>query len=208
MLRCYSDSRSCPCSDATRTPAHESSSSNSVQTSAHVRARTLLGLPLMSTLEHYLDSCPRPHSELRVYPCYKFSELHSDVRSDIRVSIHLTSPSPCLRTPFGPLSLSALFLYLQVRTLVIQFHSLSLHLHPIPLFEPTPSDPIRTSILVCVTIRTLAIQLCLDIRSGVRSDIHVSLRLTSSSPCLQGPLGPPSLSTLRVPRRSKLLVTV
>jgi hypothetical protein len=96
--------------------------------------------------------------------------FRSGVRSDIRVSIHLTSPSPRLRTPFRPPS----------------------------------SDPIRTSVLVRITIRTLVIQLC----SEVRSDIHVSFRLMSSSLCLWGPLGPPSLSALRVPRGSELLITV
>jgi hypothetical protein len=99
VLGCYSDSRSCPCSDTPWTPTH-------------VRTRTLLGLPLMSVLGCYSDSCslPRsdstrnptlvvlsirlseysstslqsrihvyqPHSELRVYPHYEFSELHSD----------------------------------------------------------------------------------------------------------------------------------
>jgi hypothetical protein len=101
----------------------ESSSSNSIQTSAHVRTRTLLRLPLTSVLGHYSElhsssvihpplstslqsrtHVYQPHLELHVYLCYKFSDVHSD----IHVSIHLTSLSPCLRTLFGPLSSSAL----------------------------------------------------------------------------------------------------
>jgi hypothetical protein len=73
--------------------------------------------------------------------------------------------------------------------------------------EPVPSDPLRTSILVRVMIRTLAIQLRSDICLGVRLDIRVSLHLTSLSPCLWGPLGPPSLSALQVPRGSEPLIT-
>jgi hypothetical protein len=74
-------------------------------------------------------------------------------------------------------------------------------------FKPVPSDPVRTSILVRITIQTLAIQLRLDVRLGIHLDIHVSLRLTSLSPCLRGPLGPLSVSVLRVPRGSEPLVT-
>jgi hypothetical protein len=165
-LSCYSDSRSCPCSDTPQTPTH-------------IHTRTLLGRPLTSALGCYLDSCSllcsdstrnpalvvlsiclseyssaslqyrihvyRPHSELRVYPRYEFSELHSDGPLG----------HPCLNSSYKS--------------------------------EPTPSDPIRTSVLVRITIQTLVIQL----RSEVRS----------------GPLGPPSLSTLRVPHGSEPLVT-
>jgi hypothetical protein len=119
----------------------------------------------------------QPHSELRVYPCYEFSELHSDVcsgvHSDIRVSICLTSLSPRLRTLFGPPSLSTLFLYLQVQARTFG-PRLDLRpcprynpnpCHPTPLgcplghpcltlsykFEPVPLGPTRTSVLVHVT---------------------------------------------------------
>jgi hypothetical protein len=122
-LGCYSDSRSCPRSDTPRTPTH-------------IHTRTLLGLPFMSVLGRYSDSCSLPCSEPRsssvihpppCNPVFMYTDLtrssvsirttsswnstrmfRSGVRSDIRVSIHLTSPSPRLRTPFGPLSLSVL----------------------------------------------------------------------------------------------------
>jgi hypothetical protein len=133
---------SSPCHACVNLP----SSSSSVRTSAHLRARTLLGLPLtnlpppiafglplMSVLGRYSDSCsclrsdaPRtptnvrarmllgllPMTPLGALCLSTLQILHSDVHSgiclDIRVSIHLTSPSPCLRTPFGFLSLSVL----------------------------------------------------------------------------------------------------
>jgi hypothetical protein len=87
VLGCYSDSRSHLCSDTTRTLCSSS----------------VIHLPLSASLQ----SCThvyQPHSELCVYPRYKFLELHLD----IRVSICLTSPSPHLRTLFRPLSLSTL----------------------------------------------------------------------------------------------------
>jgi hypothetical protein len=100
------DSCSCPCSDAPRTPTH-------------VHARTLLRLLLMSMLRLYLElrsssvTHPplsasqkylfaslqshthgyRPHLELHVYPHYKFSELHSEVRSGVRSGGTRTSVS-------------------------------------------------------------------------------------------------------------------
>jgi hypothetical protein len=69
-LGCYSDSCSCLCSDATQTPTHESSSSNSIQTSAHLHARTLLELPLMSVLGRSSDSHSRPHSDTTWTPAH------------------------------------------------------------------------------------------------------------------------------------------
>jgi hypothetical protein len=101
----------------------------------------------------------------------------SGVCSGIRVSIHLTSPSPHLRAPLGPLSSSTLFLYLQVRARTfgpcpdlrpcLRYDPNPCH--PTPLgrllgcllrhpclapsyeFEPVPSGPTRTSVIVCVT---------------------------------------------------------
>jgi hypothetical protein len=119
----YSDSRSRPHSDTPRTPTHVRT-----WTPVHIRARTLLGLLLASVLRLYLE--PRSSSVIHPPPCnpvFMYTNLtqssvsihttsfrnstqtvHSGVHSDIRVSIHLTSPSPRLRTPFGPPSLSAL----------------------------------------------------------------------------------------------------
>jgi hypothetical protein len=74
---------------------------------SELRSSSVIHPPLSTSLQ----SCThiyRPHSELHVYLCYKFSDVHSGVRSDIRVSIHLTSPSPCLWTLFGPPSSSTL----------------------------------------------------------------------------------------------------
>jgi hypothetical protein len=150
------------------------------------------GLPLMSALGRYSDSCSllrsdstrnptlvvlsiclseysstslqscihvyQPHSELRIYPRYEFSELHSDI------PLRRPLGHPCLNSSYKS--------------------------------EPAPSDPIRTSVLIHVTIRTLAIQLRSEVCLGIRSDIRVLLHLTSSSPCLRGPLGPLSLSVL------------
>jgi hypothetical protein len=143
-LGCYSDSRSCPCSDAPWTPTH-------------VHTRTLLGL--------------LPTTPLRA-PCLSALQILG------------TPLGRLLRHPLGHPCLNSSY-----------------------KSEPTPSDPVQTSILVRVTIQTLAIQLRSEVHSGVRSDIHVSLHLTSLSPCLWDLLRPPSLSTLRVPCRSELLVT-
>jgi hypothetical protein len=254
-----------PCIPSLLSLSHlcESSSSNSVRTSAHVRAWTLLGLPLTSVLGHSSGSHSRPHSDITrtpvhvrartllgplltsalghyseprsssvihpppCNPVFTYTDLtqssvsiratssrnstrtfRSGIRSGIRVSIHLTSPSLQVRALLRPPSSSMLFLYLQVRAHTFGPRS---DLRPRTPFGPPSSDPVRplssdpfrTSVLVRVTIRTLVIQLC----SEVRSDIRVSLCLTSSSPCLRGPLGPPSLSALRVPRGSKPLVT-
>jgi hypothetical protein len=48
----------------------ESSSFNSVRTSAHVRAQTLLGLPLTSALGHSSDSHSRLHSDITRTPAH------------------------------------------------------------------------------------------------------------------------------------------
>jgi hypothetical protein len=56
-------------------------------------------------------------------------------------------------------------------------------------------------------VRSLAIQLRLDVCSGVHSDICASFHLTSSSPHIWTPFGPPSLSALQVLCGSKPLTT-
>jgi hypothetical protein len=134
-LRRYLDSHSLPCLDSTWNPA-----------------LVVLSICLSEYLSASLQYCIhvyRPHSELRVYPRYEFSELHSDGLLR-RLLSHL-----CLNLSYKS--------------------------------EPAPSDPVWTSVLVCITIQTLVIQLCSEVCSG--------------------PLGPPSLSALRVPRGSEPLVT-
>jgi hypothetical protein len=174
------DSHSCPHSDITRTPVH-------------VRARTLLRLLLTSALGLYSE--PRSSSVIHPPPCnpvFTYTDLtrssvsihatssrnstrtfRSGVRSGIRVSIHLTSPSPHLRAPLGPPSSSTLFLYLQVRARAFgprpdlrpcPHYNLNpchpallgrplghLCLAPSYEFEPVPSGPTRTSVIVRVT---------------------------------------------------------
>jgi hypothetical protein len=172
----------------------ESSSSNSVWTSAHIRARTLLGLPLTSALGHSSDSHSRPHSDItrtpvhvcartllgplltsalglylephsssviHLPPCnpvFMYTDLtrssvsiramssrnstrtfRSGDRSGIRVSIHLTSPSPQVRAPLRPPSSSTLFLYLQVQARAFRPRS---DLRPWTRFGPPSSDPV------------------------------------------------------------------
>jgi hypothetical protein len=74
---------------------------------SELRSSNVIHPPLSASLQSctHID---RPHSELHVYLCYKFSDIHSGVHSDICVSIHLTSLSPCLWTLFGPPSSSGL----------------------------------------------------------------------------------------------------
>jgi hypothetical protein len=107
-LRCYSGSRLRLCSDTPQTPTH-------------VCTRTLLGLysePCSSSVNHPpLRSTRPPHCN----PIFTYTDLTrspvsiratssrnstrtfcSGAHSDIHVSIHLTSPSPRLRTPFRP----------------------------------------------------------------------------------------------------------
>jgi hypothetical protein len=111
-------------SDATRTPTH-------------VCARTLLCSssvihPPLSTSQKYSSDSLwshthvyRPHSELCVYPCYEFSELHSEplLISALRVSQgsepFITTLDPHLCSS----SQSIHLLYLHVQTLAIQLHS-------------------------------------------------------------------------------------
>jgi hypothetical protein len=70
-----------------------------------------------------------------------------------------------------------------------------------PHLQTLPRRPPLSALFSYLQVRT--IQLCSDVHSGIR----VSLRLTSSSPYLQGLLGPPLLSALQVPCRSEPLIT-
>jgi hypothetical protein len=115
--------------------SHSRLHSDITWTPAHVHARTLLGLLLTSALGLYSETCSSSviHPPLRstrpphCNPIFTYTNLtrssvsihamssrnstrtfRSGIRSDIRVSIHLTSPSPRLRTPFRPPSSSAL----------------------------------------------------------------------------------------------------
>jgi hypothetical protein len=151
--------------------------SDAPQTPTHVHTQTLLGLLPMTPLGA---------------PCLSALQI-------LGTPLGRPLRHPCLNSsyksepvPSDPVQTSILIRIILVSTSPNPCH-------PIPLFKPAPSDPVWTSVHVCVTIRTLAIQL--------HSDIRVSLRLTSSSPCLWGPLGPLSLSTLRVLCGSKPLVT-
>jgi hypothetical protein len=140
-----------------------------------LHSSSVIHLPLSASLQSRTQVY-RPHSELHVYLCYEFLELHSDVRSgvrsDIRVSIHLTSPSP---TPSDPVS-----------DLCPCPHYDLNPCHPTPLggplgcplgcplghpcltpsykFEPVPSGPARTSVFVrvmsAVRIQTARNNLC------------------------------------------------
>jgi hypothetical protein len=208
MLGHYLDSH--PCSDATRTPTHESSSSNSIQTAAHVRARTLLRLPLTSVLGCSSDSHSRLHSDATWTPAHNPTWSSMSIGATNSRNSTQTSAQASARTSMSyksePVPSDPVRTSVPVRIILISTSpnhpTLLRHLCLISSykFEPVPLDPVRTSILIHVTIRTLAIQL--------RSDICVSLHLTSSSPCLWGLLGPPSLSMLRVPCGSEPLITI
>jgi hypothetical protein len=120
-----SDFCSHPRLDATWTPAHDptrssvsirtTNSRNSTRMSARASARTSVSQFVLQVRAHAFGPCsdlrPPPHYDLN--PCHPTpldirSGICLGIRSDIRVSIHLTSPSPCLRTPFRPLSSSVL----------------------------------------------------------------------------------------------------
>jgi hypothetical protein len=180
------------------------------------------GLPLMSALGHSSDSRSHlrwdtPRTPTHVHAGMLLG-LYSELRSRV-LPIHLypplrnTRPLHCnpVLTDTNP-TRSSVSIHAKVlgTPLRCPLRCLLGHLLGHPCLnssyksEPMPSDPIRTSLLVRITIRTLAIQL----RLGICSDIRVSLCLTSSSLCLWGPLGPPSLSALRVLRRSEPLVTL
>jgi hypothetical protein len=132
-LGCYSDSHSCPRSDTPRTPTHvrtrtllglpltsvlgHYSDSCSLPRSDSTRNPALVVLSIRlseyssTSLQSHIHVY-QPHSELRIYPHYEFSELHSDVLLR-RPLGHLCLNSsyksePVPRTPFGPASLSAL----------------------------------------------------------------------------------------------------
>jgi hypothetical protein len=153
VLRRYSDSRSRPHSDTPRTPTH-------------VCTRTLLGLPLTSVLGRYSDSCSLLHSDSTRNPALVVLSIHLS-----EVLVCLTAiPYSCILTPLGAPCLSAL------RVLGTPLRRPLRHpcLNSSYKSEPTPSGPIRTSVL-----------------------IHVILVSTSPSPCLRTPFGPPSLSALQ-----------
>jgi hypothetical protein len=178
-LRRYSDSCSHPRSDTPRTPTH-------------VCTRTLLGLPLTSALGCYSDSCSLPRSDSTRNPALvvlsiRLSEYSS---ASLQSRIHVYRPH-------SELCVYPRYEFSELHSDIPLRHPLG---HPCLNLsyksEPAPSDPVWTLVLIRVTIRTLAIQLHLEVRSGIHSDICASLRLTSSSPCLRGPLGPPSLSAL------------
>jgi hypothetical protein len=183
--------------------SHSHPHSNTTQTPTHICTRTLLELPLTSALGRYSDSCSRPCSDSTRNSALAVLSIHLS-----EILICLTAiPYSRIPTPLGALCLSALRILRTPLGGLLRRPLGHLCLIPSYKFKPAPSDPIRTSILVRVTIRILVIQLCSDIHLGIHSDICVSLHLTSLSPCPQGPLGPPSLSALRVPRGSKPLVT-
>jgi hypothetical protein len=147
----------------------ESSSSNSVRTSAHVRAWTLLGLLLTSALGCYSDSCSLPRSDSTWNPALVVLSIRLPAIPYSRIPTSLGAPClSALRVLGTPLGRSA---QASARASVSQFilqvrapiFGPRLDLCPHPRYsciyksEPTPSDPVRTSILVRVTIRTLAI---------------------------------------------------
>jgi hypothetical protein len=158
-------------------------------------------LPLTSALRHYSDS----HS----HRCSDSTQNSTLAVLSICLTAILYSRIP---TPLGAPCLSALQI---LRTPLggplrhLLGHPLG-HSCLIPSykFKPAPSDPIQTSVPVCITIQILVIQLCSEVRSGICSDICVSLCLTSSNLCPWGPLRPPSLSVLRVPCGSEPLITL
>jgi hypothetical protein len=161
----------------------ESSSSNSIRTSAHVRARTLLGLPLTSALGRYSDSCSLPRSDSTRNPAL------------VVLSIHLRTPTHVrTRTP----------VHIRARMLLRLLLTSALGLYSEPcsssVIHPPPCNPVfmytnltRSSVSIRATSsRNSTRTFC----SGVRSGIRVSIHLTSPSPHLQAPLGPLSSSTL------------
>jgi hypothetical protein len=171
----------------------ESSSSNSVRTSAHVRTRTLLGLLLTSALGHSLDSHSCPHSDitrtllgpLLTSALGRYSDScslpHSDSTQNpapVVLSIHLSEVLACLIA----------ILYSRIPTSLGAPHLSALRVLGTPLrrplghpclnssykSEPAPSDPVQTSVL------------------GPRSDLRPCPRY-HPNPChptlLGGPLG-------------------
>jgi hypothetical protein len=158
----------------------------------------LLKLPLMSALGCYSNSHSCPHSDTTQTPAHihartllglpltstlrHSSDSHSRPHSNItRTSAHVHA-----WTLFGFLLTSALRLYSEPRS------SSVIHLPPCnPVF--TYTDLTWSSVSIRATSSRNSTR---TFRSGVRSDIRISIRLTSLSPRLRTPFGPPSLSTL------------
>jgi hypothetical protein len=191
----YSDSCSCPCSDMTRTPAHESSSSNSVRTSAYIRAQMLLRLPLTSALRCSSDSHSCPHSDATWTPAHDPTRSSVSIRATNSRNSTWTSVRASAQT-----SMSRFVLQVQARAFRPR-----LDLRPCPCydpnlcnptplghpcltpfykFEPVPSGPARTSVLVRVTsavrIQTahntlhLKCKACCEVTSGWTStELHI-----------------------------------
>jgi hypothetical protein len=196
----------------------ESSSSNSIRTSAHVHARTLLGLPPTSALGHSSDSHSHLHSDVTQTPTHAcartllgllltsalglYSEPHSS--SVIHPPLRNTRPPPCksiltyTNLTRSSVSIRAMSSRNSTQTSVSQFilqvraraFGPCSDLHPCPHYNPNPCHPTPLR----GPLRRLLGYPCLT-------------PSYSSSPCLRGLLGPPSLSTLQVLHGSEPLVT-
>jgi hypothetical protein len=159
----YSDSCSLPRSDSTWNPALVVLSIH-LRTPTHVRTRTLLGLPFTSALGRYSDSCSLPHSDSTRSPTLVVLSICLPAIPYSRIPTSLGAPClsalRVLGTPLGHsaqasarASVSQFILQVRART----FGPRS-DLCPHPRYsciyksEPTPSDPVRTSVLVRVTI--------------------------------------------------------
>jgi hypothetical protein len=164
----------------------ESSSSNSVRTSAHIRAQMLLRLPLTSVLGHYSDSHSHPRLDSTQNSTLAVLSIHL---SEILVCLTAILYS-CILTPLGAPCLSML----RVLRTPLRHPCLNLSYKS----EPTPSDPVRTSVPVCIILVSTSPNhpTPLGCLLGWCSDIRVSFHLTSSSPRLRTPFGPPSSSAL------------
>jgi hypothetical protein len=81
----------------------ESSSSNSVLTSTHVCAQTLLRSPLMSVLGHYSDSRSRPCSNITQTPAHVCAQTLLGLRLMSMLERYSDSHScPCLDATQSP----------------------------------------------------------------------------------------------------------
>jgi hypothetical protein len=129
-------------------------------------------LPFTSALGHYSDSRSRPCSDTPRTPTHVHTRTPAHIRARMLLGLLLTS----------------------VLGLYSEPHSSSV-IHPPPcnpIFMYT--DLTRSSVSIRATSSWNSTR---TLRSGVPSDIRVSICLTSTSPHLRTPFGPPSLSVLQ-----------
>jgi hypothetical protein len=169
-----------PCSDATWTPAHFRARTllrllltSTLGLYSEPCSSSVIHPPPCNPVFTYTDLTRSSVSISATSSRNSTRTFRSGIRSGIHVSIHLTSPSPQVRALLGPPSSSTLFLYLQVRARAFGPRSdlrPRPHYHPNPChptllggplghpcltppheFEPAPSGPARTSVIVRVT---------------------------------------------------------